>query len=150
MKSPLFAKLAIGFFTACYLVSLTSSGAFAQSLKPAAPNSAAPKPAAPKPLHTGEVLSGELTAMRSGPRKKRVITYQLTSEPRRLPSPSGLCNLETGPETFQIVTNSDAEAAALKPFIGKSVSLKADAMACADAAGQFSDAIVSKWSVVKH
>jgi hypothetical protein len=150
MKSPLFAKLANGFFTACYLASLTSSGALAQSPNPAAPNPAASKPAAPKPLHTGEVLSGELTAMRSGPRKKRVITYQLTSEPRRLPSPSGLCNLETGPETFQIVTNSDAEAAALKPFIGKSVSLKADAMSCADAAGQFSDAIVSKWSVVKH
>jgi hypothetical protein len=88
--------------------------------------------------------------MRSGPKKKRVITYQLTSEPRRLPAPSGLCNLETGPETFQIVANSDAEAAALKPFIGKSVSLKADEMSCADAAGQFSDAVVSKWSVVKH
>jgi len=88
--------------------------------------------------------------MRSGPRQKRVITYQLTSEPRRLPAPSGLCNLETGPETFQIVTNSDAEAAALKPYIGKSVSLKADEMSCAAEAGQFSDAIVSKWSVVKH
>lgn len=104
-----------------------------------------------KPIKTGEVLSGELTAMRSGPRKKRIITYQLTSEPRRLPGPTGLCNLETGPETFQIVTNSDAEAAALKPFIGKSIALKANELACAQAAGQLSDAIVTKWSVVtKH
>jgi hypothetical protein len=104
-----------------------------------------------KPIKTGEVLSGELTAMRSGPRKKRVITYQLTSEPRRLPGPTGLCNLETGPETFQIVTNSDAEAAALKPFIGKSIAVKANELACAQAAGQLSDAIVTKWSVVtKH
>ncbi|EGP09739.1 hypothetical protein [Afipia clevelandensis] len=101
-----------------------------------------------KPLKTGEVLSGELTAMRSGPRKKRVITYQLTSEPRRLPPPSGMCNLETGPETFQIVTNSDAEAAALKPYIGKSIALKANELSCAQAAGQLSDAIVTKWSVV--
>ena len=101
-----------------------------------------------KPLKTGEVLSGELTAMRSGPRKKRVITYQLTSEPRRLPPPSGMCNLETGPETFQIVTNKDAEAAALKPYIGKSIALKADELSCAQAAGQLSDAIVTKWSVV--
>ncbi|HEX7789931.1 MAG TPA: hypothetical protein VF467_05315, partial [Afipia sp.] len=69
----------------------------------------------------------------------------------RLPGPTGLCNLETGPETFQIVTNSDAEAAALKPFIGKSIALKANEMACAQAAGQMSDAIVTKWSVVaKH
>lgn len=101
-----------------------------------------------KPLKTGEVLSGELTAMRSGPKKKRVITYQLTSEPRRLPSPSGMCNLETGPETFQIVTNSDAEIAALKPYIGKSIALKANELSCAQAAGQLSDAIVTKWSVV--
>lgn len=101
-----------------------------------------------KPLNTGEVLSGELTAMRSGPKRKRTITYQLTSEPRRLPPPSGMCDLETGPETFQIVTNSDAEAAALKPFIGKSIALKANELSCAQAAGQLSDAIVSKWSVV--
>ncbi|WP_424628330.1 hypothetical protein [Bradyrhizobium sp. SYSU BS000235] len=140
MTSSLFAKFATGFVFACCALSLEVTGASAQ----------AAKPPAPKPLHAGEVLSGELTAMRSGPRKKRMITYQLTSEPRRLPSPSGLCNLETGPETFQIVTKSDAEAAALKPYIGKSVSLKADEMSCAAEAGQFSDAIVSKWSVVKH
>ena len=104
-----------------------------------------------KPLKMGEVLSGELTAMRSGPKRKRVITYQLTSEPRRLPAPSGMCNLETGPETFQIVTNSDAEVAALKPYIGKSIALKANDLSCAQVAGQLSDAIVTKWSVVtKH
>ena len=101
-----------------------------------------------KPIANGGVLSGELTAMRSGPKKKRTITYQLTSEPRRLPAPSGMCNLETGPETFQIVTNSEAEVAALKPYIGKSVALKAVELSCAQAAGQFSDAIVTKWSVV--
>lgn len=100
-----------------------------------------------KPIHSGEVLSGELTAMRS--KKTKGITFQLTSEPRRLPAPSGLCNLTTGPETFQIVTNSDAETKALKPFIGKSVALKANEMSCAQEAGQFSDAVVTKWSVVQ-
>jgi hypothetical protein len=124
-------------FAACCVAILMSSDAIAQQKA--------------KPINTGEVLSGELTAMRSGPKKKRVITYQLKSEPRRLPGATGLCNLETGPETFQIVTNSDAEAAALKPYIGKSIALKANEMACAQAAGQLSDAIVTKWSVVtKH
>jgi hypothetical protein len=103
-----------------------------------------------KLLKAGDVLSGQLTAMRSGPRKKRVITYQLTSEPRLLPPPAGQCNLEIGPETFQIVTHSDAEAAALKPYIGKQIALKAIELSCASAAGQLSDAIVSKWSVVTH
>jgi hypothetical protein len=114
----------------------------------------APAPAAKaKPINAGDVLSGELNAMRlRGSKKgKRVATYQLTSEPRRLPSPNGLCGLETGPETFQIVTSSDAQVSQLKGFIGKEVSLQVDEVACAQDAGQMSEAVVTKWSMVtKH
>ncbi|WP_315837035.1 hypothetical protein [Bradyrhizobium prioriisuperbiae] len=100
-------------------------------------------------IKSGGVLSGELRAMRSrDPKGKRINTFQLVTEPRKLPGPNGLCNLETGPETFQIVTSNDAEASRLKSFIGKQVSIKADEMACAELAGQMSDAIVSKWSLV--
>jgi hypothetical protein len=104
-------------------------------------------------INAGDILSGQLNAMRTrGAKKgKRTNTYQLVSEPRRLPPPNGLCNLETGPETFQIVTSSDAQAAQLKGFIGKEISVKVDEMACAQDAGQMSEAIVTKWSVVtKH
>ena len=112
---------------------------------------AEPAPKAGKLIKAGEVLSGELNAMRSRARGKRINTYQLVSEPRRLPPPNGLCGLETGPETFQIVTNSDAQASQLKGFIGKEVSLRVDEVACAQDAGQMSEAIVTKWSVVtKH
>jgi hypothetical protein len=104
--------------------------------------------AAAKPINAGEVLSGELTVMRN--KRKKTLTFQVTSEPRRLPGANGLCGLETGPETFQIITSSDAETASLKPFIGKSVSVKANELACANEAGQMSDAIVTKWSVVKQ
>jgi hypothetical protein len=106
-----------------------------------------------KPINAGDVLSGELNAMRlrGGKKGKHVATYQLTSEPRRLPSPNGLCGLETGPETFQIVTSSDAQVSQLKGFIGKEVSLQVDEVACAQDAGQMSEAVVTKWSVVtKH
>src|ERR1700737_2355959 len=87
---------------------------------------AAPPPKAARLINAGDVLSGELNALRTRDVKKgkRVATYQLTSEPRRLPPPNGLCGLETGPETFQIVTNSDAQAAQLRGFIGKELSLK--------------------------
>ena len=101
----------------------------------------------------GDVLSGELNTMRvrGGNKGKRVATYQLTSEPRRLPAPNGLCNLETGPETFQLITSSDAQAAQLKNFLGKEISIKVDEVACARDAGQMSEAVVTKWSVVtKH
>ena len=101
-------------------------------------------------IKAGDVLSGQLNALRAhgGKKGKRTAIYQLTSEPHRLPPPNGLCNLETGPETFQIVTNSDADAARLKAFVGKEISVKVDDVACAQDAGQMSEAIVSKWSVV--
>ena len=111
---------------------------------------AEPVPKAGKAINAGDVLSGELNAMsvRDGKKGKRVATYQLTTEPRRLPSPNGLCNLETGPETFQLITSSDAQAAQLKNYIGKELSVKVDEVACAEDAGQMSEAVVTKWSVV--
>jgi len=112
-----------------------------------------PAPKAGKLINAGDVLSGELNAVkvRGGKKGKRVATYQLTSEPRRLPPPNGLCNLETGPETFQLIINSDTQAAQLKNFIGREISVKVDEVACAQDAGQMSEAVVTKWSVVtKH
>src|ERR1700674_5366544 len=135
-------------FAAITAMALAAPSAQAQQTEPAEP---APK--AGKLINAGDVLSGELNAlkMRGGKKGKRVATYQLTSEPHRLPPPNGLCGLETGPETFQIVTNSDAQAAQLKGFFGKEVSLTIEEVACAQDAGCMSEAIVSKWSVVtKH
>jgi hypothetical protein len=111
---------------------------------------AEPAAKAGRPINAGDVLSGELSVMqvRDVNNGKRVPTYQITSEPRRLPPPSGLCNLETGPETFQLVTTSDAQAAQLKSFAGKEISVKVGEIACAQAAGQISEAVVTKWSLV--
>ena len=132
---------------ACALIvaAFTASPTLAQNAEPAT------KPG--KPINAGDVLSGELTAMRvkGGGKGKKVATYQITSEPRRLPPPSGLCNLETGPETFQLVTSSDAQAAQLKGMVGKAISVKVEEISCAQDAGQMTEAVVTKWSVVtKH
>ena len=111
-----------------------------------------PPPSKPgKPINTGDVLSGELNAMKVRDVKngKRVATYQITTEPRRLPPPNGLCNLETGPETFQLVTSSDAQATQLKSFVGKEISVKVDEIACASDPGQMSEAVITKWSLIK-
>jgi hypothetical protein len=99
-------------------------------------------------IKNGDVLTGQLNAMRSRANGKRVNIFQIVSEPHRLPPPNGLCNLETGPETFQIVASNNAEAAQLKGFVGKEISLKVDEVACAQEAGQMSEAVVTKWSVV--
>jgi hypothetical protein len=115
----------------------------------AAAMAAAPVAQAQQMMKNGDILHGQLNAMLNRAAKgKRVNTFQLVSEPRRLPPPSGLCNLETGPETFQIVTANDAEATQLKRFVGKEISLKVNEVACAEEAGQMSEAVVTKWSVV--
>jgi len=135
-------QLALGAIVA---MTLATPAARAQQAEPA--------PKAGKLIKTGDVLSGELNAMRlrGGKKGKRIASYQLTSEPHRLPPPNDLCGLETGPVTFQIVTNSDAQAAQLKGFIGKEISVKIEEVACAKDAGQMSEAVVTKWSVVtKH
>ncbi|WP_022724064.1 hypothetical protein [Rhodopseudomonas sp. B29] len=106
-----------------------------------------PKPTA---LKIGDLLTGELTMMRNRHAKtKNGMVYQLVSEPRRLPAPSGLCNLENGPETFLIVPAGDAQASQLKTHRGKQVSLKVEAVGCAEEAGQVSEAVVTKWSLAK-
>ena len=132
-------------------VTLVAPAALAQQAEPAQEGDPAPKPG--KPINAGDVLSGELNSMRvrTGTMGKRVATYLITSEPRRLPPPNGLCNLETGPETFQLITSSEAQAVQLKGFIGKEISVKVGEIACAQDAGQMSEAVVTKWSVVtKH
>jgi hypothetical protein len=126
------------------------AASFAVSPAPAQQTDSVPKVA--KPINTGDLLSGELTTMRvrGGARGKRVATYQITSEPRRLPPPNGLCNLETGPETFQLITTSDSQAAELKRLVGKEISIKVDEVSCAQDAGQMTEAVVTKWSVMKR
>lgn len=117
----------------------------------AAPDTAeaSAKPVAPKAMQVGDVLTGQLNAMRSRDAKgKRIDVYQVVTEPRRLPAPSGLCNLETGPETFEIVVASDAQATQLKRLVGKEVAFKVSEVACAEQAGQMSEALVTKWSLV--
>ena len=135
-------------FAAILAMALAAPSAQAQQTEPAEP---APK--AGKLINAGDVLSGELNAlkMRGGKKGKRIGSYQITSAPRRLPPPNGLCNLETGPETFQLITTSEAQAAQLKGFIGKEISVKVDEVSCAQDAGQMSEAVITKWSVVtKH
>jgi hypothetical protein len=136
-------------FALVMALAFAAPAASAQSAQPAEPEPAPAK--AGKLINAGDILSGELTTIRTrgGKRGAKIATYQITSQPRRLPPPNGLCNLETGPETFQLVTASDAQAAELKRFIGKEISVKVVEVSCAENAGQMTEAVITKWSVVK-
>lgn len=133
-----------------WAAAICAAGLFATAASGATETPAAPTtPVAPKTMKIGDVLTGQLNAMRSRDAKgKRTNVYQVVSEPRRLPAPAGLCNLETGPETFEIVVANDAQATQLKKLVGKEVALKVAEVTCAEQAGQMSEALVTKWSVV--
>ena len=138
-------------FASILLASFPASAGRAQGQDEAKPDNAPLK--AGKPINAGDVLSGELNTMRVRDPKqqgKRIATFQITTEPRRLPAPSGLCNLETGPETFQLVTTNSAQASQLKSLVGKEISVKVDEVSCAQDAGQMSEAVITKWSLVRH
>lgn len=138
------------FVLVAILATSVARAALAQTAAPPAQPDDVEKPKVPVAMKLGDVLSGQLTAMklRGKIKGKRVATYQLVSAPRRLPAPGGLCNLETGPETFQIVADTDAQAAVLKKLVGKDIALKVDQVACAEEAGVMSEAVVTKWSLV--
>ena len=46
------------------------------------------------------------------------------------------------------VTASDAQAGQLKALVGKEISAKVDEVACAKDAGQMSEAVITKWSLI--
>jgi hypothetical protein len=129
-----------------WAAAICAAGLFATAASGATETPAAPTtPVAPKTMKVGDVLTGQLNAMRSRDAKgKRTNVYQVVSEPRRLPAPAGLCNLETGPETFEIVVANDAQATQLKKLVGKEVALKVAEVTCAEQAGQMSEALVTK------
>jgi hypothetical protein len=138
-------------FASILLASFPASAGRAQGQDEARPENAPLK--AGKLINAGDVLSGELNTLQVRDPKqqgKRIATYQLTTEPRRLPAPSGLCNLETGPETFQLITTNSAQMSQLKSLVGKEISIKVDEVACAQDAGQMSEAVITKWSLVRH
>ena len=101
-------------------------------------------------IKLGDVLSGELLAMKGRANGKRTLTFQLTAGPHRLPGSDGLCNLETGPQTFQLVTHGDAEVSELKRHVGKTIAVRASDVACSEQVGQVSDAMITRWSIVRQ
>ncbi|WP_315701899.1 MULTISPECIES: hypothetical protein [unclassified Bradyrhizobium] len=141
MTKPGFGKrLALGAILATTVASLAVAQQSDEPLK------------AGKPINAGDVLSGELNMLKVRGAKpgEPAMAYQIASEPRRLPPPNGLCNLETGPETFQLMIENKAQAAQLKGLLGKQIAVKVDQVSCAQDAGQLSEAVVTKWSLVKR
>jgi hypothetical protein len=98
-------------------------------------------------LPLGGVISGELNAVSIHVNGKRITTYQIASTARKLPGPSGLCNLETGPETFQLAIRDNNDVKALKKYLGKTISVKAGALACPQEPTEIAEAVVKNWTL---
>ena len=98
-------------------------------------------------LPLGGVISGELNAVSIHVKGKRIVVYQIASAARKLPGPNGLCNLETGPETFQLAIRGDGDVKALKKYLGKTISVKATALACPQDPTEIAEAVVKSWTL---
>jgi len=111
---------------------------------PAAPaQQAGPPPKAPAD-NAGDVLSGQLMVMRVRAGNDGQARSDLSDHQRAAPAapPSG-CATRTGPERSSSSPPADAQAAELKTFAGKEVSVKVGEIACAQTAGQMSEAVVT-------
>jgi len=109
-----------------------------------------PAPKAGKPINAGDVLSGELNSMRIRAQQGQTRrTYQLTSEPRGCRRRTDFAIWKTGPETFQLINQQRrAGLRQLKRFHRQGdIREGRRRFACAQDAGQMSEAVITKWSV---
>src|SRR5262249_61191246 len=100
-------------FALILATAFAAPAASAQSVQQAEP---AP-PKAGKLINAGDILSGELTTIKTRGKRGKAATYQITSEARRLPPPSGLCNLGAGPENLQLGPTTHGEVAAAERLV---------------------------------
>ena len=96
-------------------------------------------------IKDGDLLSGQLRLVRTKhPNGTPINAFQIVGPPRTMPRDDDFCDKPA--TTFHIVAMDDAKTKQLRPLVGKTVSLKAEALFCSHTAWHIGDAVVSQWS----
>ena len=104
---------------------------------------------AQEPIKDGGVLTGTLRLVRTRhPNGTRIEAYQVVSAPRAMPADDEFCNSDKGATTFHLFTMTDAARKQLKPLLGKTVTVKANALFCSQTAWHIGDVAVPEWTLV--
>ncbi len=104
---------------------------------------------AQEPIKEGGVLTGKLRLVRTRhPNGTKIEAYQLVSEPRAMPPGDDFCDYDKGASTFHLFTMTEAAKKQLQPLLGKTLSVKANALFCSETAWHIGDVAVPDWTVL--
>jgi hypothetical protein len=130
---PLSRVVTAGFVVAVMLAAFTSEAAFAQEA-----------------IKAGDILTGRLRLVRTRhPNGTRIDAYQIVSVPRMMPADDDFCEAGKGVTTFHLFAMKDAEKRQLQPLLGKTITVKADALFCSETAWHIGDVAVPQWTIRK-
>jgi hypothetical protein len=107
---------------------------------------------AQQPIKQGDILVGTLRLVRTlHPNGTKIEAYQVVSAPRAMPVNDEFCDTTKGVTTFHLFTTSEVARKRLKPYIGKAITVKTDALFCSQTAWHIGDVAVPEWSLAgKH
>lgn len=101
-------------------------------------------------IKAGDVLTGRLRLVRTRhPNGTRIDAYQIVSLPRMMPADDDFCEAGKGVTIFHLFAMKDAEKRRLQPLLGKTITVKADALFCSETAWHIGDVAVPQWTIQK-
>jgi hypothetical protein len=101
-------------------------------------------------IKAGDVLTGKLRLVRTRhPNGIRIDAYQIVSVPRVMPADDDFCDAGKGVTIFHLFAMKDAEKRQLQPLLGKTITVKADALFCSETAWHVGDVAVPQWTIQK-
>jgi hypothetical protein len=100
-------------------------------------------------IKEGGVLTGTLRLVATRhPNGTKIEAYQIVSAPRAMPPGDDFCDYKTGATTFHLFAMTAAVKKQLQPLLGKTVSVKANALFCSETAWHIGDVAVPDWTIL--
>src|SRR3954470_12279130 len=101
-------------------------------------------------IKAGDVVTGKLRLVRTRhPNGTKIDAYQIVSPPRMMPADDDFCEAGKGVTTFHLFAMKSAEKRKLQPLLGRTITIKAEALFCSQTAWHIGDVAVPQWTVVK-
>jgi len=101
-------------------------------------------------IKAGDTLTGKLRLVRTRhPNGTKIDAYQIVSVPRVMPADDDFCEAGKGVTIFHLFAMKDTEKRQLQPLLGKTITVKADALFCSETAWHVGDVAVPQWMIQK-